>query len=277
LAVVDPVAFRIFNFEIRWYGILIALALIVGIVLSYFIARYREQKADEVINFAPFAVIFGVIGARFLHVIVNWSYYSGHLSYIFAFRKGGLAIQGVMLGGMLALVVFCKIRKLDFWLWADIIAPALLLGQAIGRWGNYFNQEAFGMPTSLPWGIYIDPMNRPAGYASFQYFHPTFLYESIANIVLFILLLLIHRLYKKRPDKFPYGLIFATYLGVYAVYRSLIEYYRIDSSYFLGVKVVYILDGITIIAVLIIINYLVRKFRMKKIIEEDEEDKENNQ
>jgi phosphatidylglycerol---prolipoprotein diacylglyceryl transferase len=275
--VVDPVAFRIFNFEIRWYGILIALALIVGIVLSYFIARYREQKADEVINFAPFAVIFGVIGARFLHVIVNWSYYSGHLSYIFAFRKGGLAIQGVMLGGMLALVVFCKIRKLDFWLWADIIAPALLLGQAIGRWGNYFNQEAFGMPTSLPWGIYIDPMNRPAGYASFQYFHPTFLYESIANIVLFILLLLIHRLYKKRPDKFPYGLIFATYLGVYAVYRSLIEYYRIDSSYFLGVKVVYILDGITIIAVLIIINYLVRKFRMKKIIEEDEEDKENNQ
>jgi phosphatidylglycerol:prolipoprotein diacylglycerol transferase len=176
-----------------------------------------------------------------------------------------------MLGGILALLVFCKIRKLDFWLWADIVAPALLLGQAIGRWGNFFNQEAFGMPTSLPWGIYIDPMNRPAGYASFQYFHPTFLYESIADIILLILLLLIHRLYKKRPDKFPYGLIFATYLGVYAVYRSLIEYYRIDSSYFLGVKVVYILDGITIIAVLIIINYLVRKFRMKKIIEENEE------
>jgi phosphatidylglycerol:prolipoprotein diacylglycerol transferase len=271
LTAVDPVAFRVFNFEIRWYGILIALALIIGIAVAYFIARYREQKADEIINFAPFAVIFGVIGARFLHVVVNWSYYSGHLSYIFAFRKGGLAIQGVMLGGILALLVFCKIRKLDFWLWADIVAPALLLGQAIGRWGNFFNQEAFGIPTSLPWGIYIDPMNRPAGYASFQYFHPTFLYESIADIILLILLLLIHRLYKKRPDKFPYGLIFATYLGVYAVYRSLIEYYRIDSSYFLGVKVVYILDGIAIIAVLIIINYLVRKFRMKKIIEENEE------
>ena len=98
MAAVDPVAFRIFNFEIRWYGILIAIALILGIVVAYFIAQYREQKADEVINFAPFAVIFGVIGARFLHVIVNWAYYSGHLSYIFAFRKGGLAIQGVMLG-----------------------------------------------------------------------------------------------------------------------------------------------------------------------------------
>jgi phosphatidylglycerol---prolipoprotein diacylglyceryl transferase len=275
LGAINPVAFRIFNFEIRWYGILIAIALIVGIVVAYYIAKYRQQKADEVINFAPFAVIAGVLGARFLHVIVNWSYYSAHPSYILAFRNGGLAIQGVMLGGILALIGFCKVRKLDFWLWADIMTPALLLGQAIGRWGNYFNQEAFGRPTSLPWGIFIDPANRPAAYASFQYFHPTFLYESIANLILFALLLLIHRLYTKRPDRFPYGLIFATYLGIYAVYRSVIEYYRIDSSYFLGVKVVYVIDGITIIAVLIIINYLVRKFKMKKIIEaEEKEEKE---
>lgn len=266
----DPIAFSIGNLEIRWYGILIAVALLVGIVISYFIAKYRGEKQDEVINFAPFAVIFGVIGARLLHVVVNWSYYSGHLSYILAFRKGGLAIQGVMLGGILALVVFCKIRKLDFWKWADIMAPALLFGQAIGRWGNYFNQEAFGMPTSLPWGIYIDPINRPPSYSNAEFFHPTFLYESIANLVLFALLLLILRLYNKRPDKFPNGLVFATYLGVYAIYRSIIEYYRIDSSFVLGIKVVYILDGITIIAVLIIINYLVKKFREKKIREEIE-------
>jgi phosphatidylglycerol:prolipoprotein diacylglycerol transferase len=266
----NPIAFSIGSLEIRWYGILIALALLVGIVISYFIAKYRGEKQDEVINFAPFAVIFGVIGARLLHVVVNWSYYGGHLSYIFAFRKGGLAIQGVMLGGILALVVFCKIRKLDFWKWADIMAPALLFGQAIGRWGNYFNQEAFGMPTSLPWGIYIDPINRPPSYSNAEFFHPTFLYESIANLVLFALLLLILRLYNKRPDKFPNGLVFATYLGVYAIYRSIIEYYRIDSSFVLGIKVVYILDGVTVIAVLIIINYLVKKFREKKIREEIE-------
>ncbi len=266
----DPIAFSIGSLEIRWYGILIALALLVGIVISYFIAKYRGEKQDEVINFAPFAVIFGVIGARLLHVVVNWSYYSAHLSYIFAFRKGGLAIQGVMLGGILALIVFCKIRKLDFWKWADIMAPALLFGQAIGRWGNYFNQEAFGMPTSLPWGIYIDPINRPPSYSNAQFFHPTFLYESIANLVLFALLLFILRLYNKRPDKFPNGLVFATYLGVYAIYRSIIEYYRIDSSFVLGIKVVYIIDGITVIAVLIIINYLVKKFREKKIREEIE-------
>ncbi|MBU4292484.1 MAG: prolipoprotein diacylglyceryl transferase [Actinobacteria bacterium] len=266
----NPIAFSVGSLEIRWYGILIALALLVGIVISYFIAKYRGEKQDEIINFAPFAVIFGVIGARLLHVVVNWSYYSGHLSYIFAFRKGGLAIQGVMLGGILALVVFCKIRKLDFWKWADIMSPALLLGQAIGRWGNYFNQEAFGLPTSLPWGIYIDPINRPPSYSNAEFFHPTFLYESIANLVLFALLLLILRLYNKRPDKFPNGLVFATYLGVYAIYRSIIEYYRIDSSFVLGIKVVYILNGITVIAVLIIINYLVKKFREKKIREEIE-------
>ena len=270
----DPIAFSFGRFEVRWYGIIIAVALVIGIAVSYLIARYRNQKADEVINFAPFAVIFGVIGARLLHVLVNWSYYSNNLSYIFAFRRGGLAIQGVMLGGILALLVFCKIRKLDFWVWADIISPALILGQALGRWGNYLNQEAFGVPTSPPWGLYIDPAYRPSAYSNAEYFLPTFFYEFLANLLLFGLLLWLHRLYKHRPGKFPYGLIFTTYLGVYALYRSVIEFYRLDSSYFLGVKVVYILDGIAIIAALIITNYLFKRFRMKKMQQEMEKSEE---
>jgi phosphatidylglycerol:prolipoprotein diacylglycerol transferase len=270
----DPIAFSFGRFEVRWYGIIIAVALVIGIVVSYFIAKYRNQKADEVINFAPFAVIFGVIGARLLHVLVNWSYYSNNLSYIFAFRRGGLAIQGVMLGGILALLIFCKIRKLDFWVWADIVSPALILGQALGRWGNYFNQEAFGIPTSPPWGLYIDPAYRPSAYSNAEYFLPTFFYEFLANLLLFGLLLWLHRLYKHRPGRFPYGLIFTTYLGVYALYRSVIEFYRLDSSYFLGVKVVYILDGITIIAALIITNYLFKRFRMKKMQQEMEKSEE---
>jgi len=270
----DPIAFSFGRFEVRWYGIIIALALVIGIVVSYFIAKYRNQKADEVINFAPFAVIFGVIGARLLHVLVNWSYYSNNLSYIFAFRRGGLAIQGVMLGGVLALIGICKIRKLDFWIWADIISPALILGQALGRWGNYFNQEAFGVPASPPWGLYIDPAYRPSAYSNAEYFLPTFFYEFLANLLLFALLLWLHRLYKHRPDRFPYGLIFTIYLGVYALYRSIIEFYRLDSSYFLGVKVVYIIDGITIIAALIITNYLFKRFRLKKMQEELEKSEE---
>ena len=268
--VINPVAFEVFGVEIRWYGILIALSLIIGIVVAYFIAKYRNQKEEEVINFAPFAVIFGIIGARLLHVVVNWSYYSKDLSYIFAFRKGGLAIQGVIFGGLLALLIFCKIRKLDYWIWADIMIPALVLGQAIGRWGNFLNQEAFGRPTSLPWKIYIAPENRPYEYAHAEYFHPTFLYESIANFALFILLLLMHRFYKNKPGRMPDGIILTVYLGIYSLYRTLIEYYRVDSSYIGPVKVVYILNAISIIAALIIANYLVNKFREKKKLEDME-------
>ena len=271
----DPIAFRIGIFEVRWYGILIALALLLGILVSYFIAKYRKQRPEEVIYFTPLAVILGVIGARLLHVLVNWSYYSQNPLYIFAFRRGGLAIQGVMLGGVIALLVFCRIRKLSFWLWTDIFAPSLILGQAIGRWGNFFNQEAFGLPTSQKWGIFIDPVNRPVSYSNSQYFMPTFFYEFLANMVLFALLLLLHRQYKKHPEKFPYGLIFCTYLGVYSVYRSVIEYYRIDSSYFLGIKVVHIIDGVTVIIVLIIANYLIKRFRREKVRQEMENSKEN--
>lgn len=265
MSATDPIAFRIGIFEVRWYGILIALALMLGILISYFIAKYRRQRPEEVINLTPLIVIFGVIGARLLHVIVNWPYYSQNLSYIFAFRRGGLAIQGALLGGVIALIFFCRIRKLNFWLWTDILAPSLILGQAIGRWGNFFNQEAFGLPTSQKWGVYIDPANRPSSYANSQYFMPTFFYEFLANIMLFALLLLLHRQYSKHPDRFPYGLIFCTYLGIYSVYRSIIEYFRIDSSYFLGIKVVYIIDGLTVIAALIIASYLIKIFRREKV------------
>ncbi|MBC7332944.1 MAG: prolipoprotein diacylglyceryl transferase [Actinobacteria bacterium] len=257
----DPIAFKLFGLEIRWYGILIALALVLGIAVAYFLAKYRNQREEEVINFAPFAVIAGVIGARLLHVLVNWSYYSRHLSYIFAFRRGGLAIQGTIVGGIIALLIFCRIRKLDLWVWLDILSPALVLGQAIGRWGNFFNQEAFGFPTSLPWGIYIAPENRPPDYAHAEYFHPTFFYESMANFLLFVLLVLMHRFYKKRPDRLPSGIIFTMYIGIYSVYRTFIEYFRIDSTYIGNVKVVYIINFIILIAAFLIANYLITKFK----------------
>jgi phosphatidylglycerol:prolipoprotein diacylglycerol transferase len=271
LYVEDPVAFSIAGFEIAWYGIIVALATIIGFIVAYFTAGYREQKKDEILNFAPFALIASVVGARLLHVFVNWSYYSQHPGYIFAFRRGGLAIQGAIIGGIIALIIFCKVRKLDFWLWADIASPALVLGQAIGRWGNFFNQEAYGKPTDLPWKIFIDEANRLPGYERYEYFHPTFLYESIANFLLFIILMLMHRYYKKRPGKIPDGLILAMYLGIYSIYRTIIEFYRIDSASFdtpLGeIKVVYIINLVTIIAAMLIANHVTRKFSEKKQIE----------
>ena len=262
---ISPVAFNLFGkIEIRWYGILIAAGLLVAIVLSYYIAKYRQLKAEEIINFAPFAIIGGIIGARLLHVLVNISYYSKHPSYIFAYRQGGLAIQGAAIGGVIALIIFARVRKIEFWAFADSIVPGLAIAQAIGRWGNFFNQEAFGRPTSSRIGIYIAPENRPPDYINSEYFHPTFLYESIANFVLFGILIFMHYLFKKRPNKYPHGLIFNAYLIIYSLYRIFIEYYRIDSSYVGPIKVVYLISGITIVAALVIANVLINKFNTRK-------------
>jgi len=269
---IDPVAFSIFGLEIRWYGIITALSLVVGFAVAYFIARYRGKREEEILNFAPFAVISSILFARLVHVIVNWSYYSAHPIYIFVFRRGGLAIHGVILGGVLALIIFCKIRKLDFWLWADIAVAGLILGQAIGRWGNFFNQEAFGRPTNLPWAIYINPANRPYDYASYEYFHPAFLYESIANLLLFALIMLMHRFYRNKPGRIPYGLILSMYLGVYSIYRTFIESYRIDSAFWGQVKVVYVINFVTIIAALVIAYYVIKKFKEKKQLKENMEE-----
>ena len=265
---IDPVAFSAFGLEIRWYGIITALALLTGFTVAYFIARYRGQKQDEVLNFALIAVVVSLLGARFVHILANLSFYIENPIYIFAFRRGGLAAQGAILGGLITLIIFCRIRKLTFWQWADIYMPGLILGQAIGRWGNFINQEAFGRPTSLPWAIYIDPANRPYDYASYEFFHPTFLYESIANFLLFGILMLMHRYYKKRPGRNPDGLIMAAYLGIYSIYRTFIEYYRIDSTYWGPVKVVYVIDLITIIVAIVIANHVIKSFREKKQLEE---------
>lgn len=262
---IDPIAFNLFGkIEIRWYGILIAIGLVIAIVIAYYLAKYRNLKADEIINFAPFAIIGGIIGARLLHVLVNIPYYAKNPSIIFAYRQGGLAIQGVFIGGVIALIVFARIRKVSFWAIADMIAPGLAIAQSIGRWGNYFNQEAFGRPTSSRIGIFIAPQNRPVDYINSEYFHPTFLYESVANLILFIMLICMHYWFKKKPDKYPNGLIFCVYLIIYSLYRIFIESYRIDSSYVGPIKVVYIISAITIIAAFIVANILINKFNASK-------------
>ncbi|MHB1348127.1 MAG: prolipoprotein diacylglyceryl transferase [Candidatus Humimicrobiaceae bacterium] len=262
---IDPIAFNLFGkIEIRWYGILIAIGLVIAIVIAYYLAKYRNLKADEIINFAPFAIIGGIIGARLLHVIVNIPYYAKNPSFIFAYRQGGLAIQGVFIGGVIALIVFARIRKVSFWAIADTIAPGLAIAQSIGRWGNYFNQEAFGRPTSSRIGIFIAPQNRPVDYINSEYFHPTFLYESVSNLILFIILIFMHYWFKKKPDKYPNGLIFCVYLIIYSLYRIFIESYRIDSSYVGPIKVVYVISAITIIAAFIVANILINKFNARK-------------
>ena len=220
----NPILLDLGFITVRWYGFFIALALLVGIWLAIKIAKENNINSDDIYSLALYGAIFGIIGARMYEVFfINWYYYQENLINIFAIWHGGLAIHGVIIAGLVTLIIFGKIKKIPFLVLADLAVILLPLGQAIGRWGNYFNQELFGWPTSLPWGIPIDLINRPSSFINQQYFHPVFLYESILNLILFLILFLV---YKKI--KLGRGILLAIYLIGYGLIRFLMEFVRID-------------------------------------------------
>jgi phosphatidylglycerol:prolipoprotein diacylglycerol transferase len=214
------------RFAIRWYGLLIACAVLIGTLLAQREARRRGEDPEELINVAVIAIIAALVGARLYYVIFNWHHYGSEPWWkIVAIWEGGLAIHGGLLAGVVVGMIWARRRKLPTFVYLDIVAPSLVLGQAIGRWGNFFNQEAFGTPTNLPWKLYIDPAHRPTHLAEYDYFHPTFLYESLWNLAVFGLLFLLLR---KRLEPYP-GALFLSYLGLYSLGRLFIEGLRTDS------------------------------------------------
>lgn len=216
-------------FSVRWYGLLIASAVLLGVTLSQYLARRRNVNPDLISDLAIWLVIGAIPCARLYYVLFEWEEYAQRPDQIFAIWKGGIAIHGAILGGLVAALIFCRLQKVSFWQMADLVAPSLILGQAIGRWGNFFNSEAFGAPTDLPWKLYIPPQNRPLEYANFEYFHPTFLYESVWNIGVFaILLTLFFRDLKGKP-RLKTGTLFLVYLITYSCGRFWIEGLRTDS------------------------------------------------
>lgn len=215
--------------SVRWYGLLIASAVLIGVTLSQSLARRRQVNPELVSDLAIWLVIGAIPCARLYYVLFEWQEYAQRPADILAIWKGGIAIHGAMLGGLIAALIFCRVQKIQFWQMADLVAPSLALGQAIGRWGNFFNSEAFGRPTDLPWKLYIPPQNRPPQYASVEYFHPTFLYESLWNVAVFsLLMVLFFRDLKSRP-KLKTGTIFLVYLVAYGCGRFWIEGLRTDS------------------------------------------------
>lgn len=209
----NTVAFEIFGISIAWYGVIIGAAMMVATLLAVKIGKNYGYKENDVLDLAMVALPFAIIFARIYYVAFEWDYYSANPHQIYAFRQGGLAIHGGIIGGLIGGYIVCKVKKLNFPDLADIISMPLILGQAIGRWGNYINQEAHGGPTDLPWGIMIDGVKV----------HPTFLYESIWNLCVFAYLAWT---FKKR--KF-YGEHFIKYLMLYSVGRFFIEGLRTDS------------------------------------------------
>jgi phosphatidylglycerol:prolipoprotein diacylglycerol transferase len=215
-----------FTLSIRWYGVLIATAMALGLWLATREATRRGEPADDLLKAAELALVGGLIGARLYYVLFNLPYYQGQpWWHIVAVWEGGLAIHGGLLGGVVAGGTYVWARGLPLRTYLDIVAPSLALGQAIGRWGNFFNEEAFGGPTGLPWKLYISEPRRPPGLADHEYFHPTFLYESLWNLAVFLLLFLGLR---RRLERAP-GALFLAYLGLYSLGRFWVEGLRTDS------------------------------------------------
>lgn len=219
--------FGIEGFNIAWYGVIIGFGMLLGVLLSIYRAKKKGYKSDLIIDFILIALPVAIICARLYYVVFEWEAYIGNPLKMFAIREGGLAIYGGVIGGFLSAVIFCKINNFSVLKLVDLAIPSLVLGQAIGRWGNFINQEAYGTIITnaelqfFPYGVYIDTVN--------EWHQATFFYESIWNLVLFVLLIMIAVRMKKD------GSLLAIYFIGYGIGRFFIEGLRTDSLYIFNV------------------------------------------
>lgn len=219
----NPVAFSIFGIDIRWYGILIALGMITAMLMANYTCKVKGISYDKFIDMLIIVLPAAVIGARLYYVLFEFSYYKNNLLEIFNIREGGLAIHGGVIFGVIAAAIYIKIKKLEFFKYADAAAPCLILAQAIGRWGNFFNQEAHGGAVSSEFISHFPRFIQMGMLIDGQYYHPTFLYESLWNLAVFGILILILNRSKKT------GLTAFSYIGLYSIGRFFIEGLRTDS------------------------------------------------
>ncbi len=226
---------------IRWYGLLISISVVIGLFISKKLAKSRNINPQYISDILPSLIISSIIGARAYYVIFEWRQYSGNnfftsfnlfnnviqIPSFLAIWQGGIAIHGGLIGGFLCILFFCKSKNIHLKTFIDILIPSIIIGQSIGRWGNFFNNEAFGIPTDLPWKLFIPIQNRPIEFINYQFFHPTFFYESLWNFLIFILLITIFYQQNNKNSVRP-GFISCLYLIGYSFGRFWIEGLRID-------------------------------------------------
>jgi len=239
-----PTGFQLGPLFIRFYGIIVMLGVVVAALVAEREVRRRGLNTELVWDGLIWLLIGGVVGARLWHVLtpppsmvaqgITTRYYLTHPLDILTTWHGGLGLPGAVIGGLVGLYLFTRRRKLDFLQWVDIAAPALAIGQAIGRWGNFVNQELYGAPTDLPWKIYIEPAYRLPEYQDQAYYHPLFLYESLYNLANFALLMWLGRRYSSRLRS---GDLFLVYLVVYPIGRFLLEFLRLDPAMVGGINI----------------------------------------
>ena len=239
--------------NIYYYGVIMAAAISVGTLFSDWAGtKFFGLKKETIIDLAPYLIIFGILGARLYYCALNYDFYLRFPTEIVAIRHGGISIHGAIFGGAIGLWLFSIRHKLSALKLLDVCALGLPLAQAIGRWGNFFNSEAFGRPTDLAWKLYIAPQYRPIPYQDCEYFHPTFLYESILDLSIFaVLLLLTKKKYIKKD-----GNLALIYLILYSIVRIFVESLRLDSvKYIFGMPVaIFMSIGIIIVSTLILLR-----------------------
>jgi phosphatidylglycerol---prolipoprotein diacylglyceryl transferase len=221
----DPVFLQLGPLEIRWYGLIIGIGAMIGLYLAVKESERRGLHKDTFVDLVLFAIPIAILCARIYYVIFQWDYYSKHPAEIPMIWQGGLAIHGGLIGAFVTTFIFAKVKGLSFWKLVDIAAPSIILGQAIGRWGNFMNQEAHGGPVTRE---FLESLHLPdfiinQMYINGQYYHPTFLYESVWNLAGFALLMFLRRVNLRR------GELFLTYLIWYSIGRFFIEGMRTDS------------------------------------------------
>lgn len=224
------IAFSVGTVNFTWFGLILASSILVACVVNWYHVKLRNEQPDTLLTLTLCSIPVGIVFARIYYVAVNWYLYADNPNEILQIGHGGLAIHGALIGVILTVWLYTRINGMSFWRWADSIAPGLVLGQAIGQWGNFINQDAFGYPTEAPWGIYIDYVYRPAGYEQFDFFHPTFLYESGWGLLIFIILIALSRAMVKKRSRMVPGMLFLLYILLYSAGRLIIEELRLDSE-----------------------------------------------
>jgi phosphatidylglycerol:prolipoprotein diacylglycerol transferase len=246
---------------IRFYGIILMLGAVAGGWVASREVKRRGFDPEMVWDLLVYLIIGGVIGARLWHIFTpppssiaqgfTTQYYLTHPLDALAIWKGGLGIPGSIIGGLIALYFFVRNNKaISFFEWTDIAAPSLALGQAIGRWGNFFNQELYGAPTNLPWKLYIDPAHRLAGFENISYYHPLFAYESLLNLANMLFLMWVTRQY---TDKLKKGDVFNLYLIFYPVARFCLDFLRLDASRVFSININQTLMAVVAIGAIVVL------------------------
>ena len=249
---IDPIAIALGPFQVHWYGVIIGLAIILALYIAIKETEKRGLDKDLFMDLMLWAIPIAILSARLYYVLFEWGYYSQNPGEIIAIWNGGLAIHGALIGGVITAIVFTKKRQVSFWQLVDIAAPSIILGQAIGRWGNFINQEAHGGEVTR---AFLENLQLPEWiinqmYINGAYYHPTFLYESIWNLVGFILLMLLRKVNLRR------GEMFLTYVIWYSVGRFFIEGMRTDSLMLTeSLRMAQTISAVLIIAAVVVLLY----------------------